>query len=70
MPRTKKVIRYVKKGIQLPEDLLIEVDLELFSDVEGKVPFAAWQKLVEPLLRQWLAERRAARRAAVEARGN
>ena len=48
----------VEKNISLPEDLVARVDLELFSELEGKVPFGAWQRYVEGLIRADL-ERRA-----------
>jgi len=57
MPRPRKAIRPVEKNISLPEDLVAQVDLELFSEVEGKVPFGAWQRLLERLSRGHLARR-------------
>lgn len=51
MPRVKKVIRPIPKSISLPEDLVARVELELWSDLEGKVPFGAWQRYVEGLIR-------------------
>lgn len=63
MPRPRKAIRPVEKNISLPEDLVARVDLELYSDLEGKVPFGAWQRYVEGLIRADL-ERRAAQRPA------
>lgn len=58
MPRPRKAIRPIEKNISLPEDIVARVDLELFSEVEGKVPFGAWQRYVEGLIRADL-ERRA-----------
>lgn len=57
MPRPRKAIRPVEKNISLPEDIVARVDLELFSEVEGKVPFGAWQRYVEALIRADLARR-------------
>ena len=57
MPRPRKAIRPIAKTISLPEDLVAQVDLILFSEVEGKVPFAAWQKYIENLIRADLARR-------------
>jgi hypothetical protein len=51
MPRPKKVIRSIEKTICLPEDLVMQVDIKLFSDLEGRVPFAGWQKYLEKLIR-------------------
>jgi hypothetical protein len=58
MPRPRKAIRPVEKNISLPEDLVARVDLELYSDLEGKVPFGAWQPSAQSLIRADL-ERRA-----------
>jgi hypothetical protein len=52
--RPKKAIRPVKKTLTLPEDLVAQVELRLFSDLEGRVPTGAWQSLVIELLGQWL----------------
>ncbi len=46
MGRPRKVMRSIEKNICLPEDLVTRVELELFSDIEGKVPFGAWQKFI------------------------
>lgn len=57
MPRPPKAIRPVEKSVSLPQDLVLQVDLILFSPLEGKVPFAAWQRYLEGLIRRDLAER-------------
>lgn len=54
MPRPARIIRPREKRINLPEDLCAQVDIMLYSELEGKVPFAAWSKLVEGLLRAHL----------------
>lgn len=46
MPRPKKVVKSVTKNLCLPEPLVARVDLILFSELEGRVPFAAWQGFV------------------------
>ena len=58
MARPRKAIPSVEKNISLPQDLVAQVDLELYSDLEGKVPFGAWQKYLERLIRQDLAARK------------
>ena len=58
MPRPRKAVPSVEKNLSLPRDLVVAVDLELFSDLEGKVPFGAWGKYVERLIREDLAKRR------------
>lgn len=50
MPRPRKALRPVEKNISLPEDIVARVDLELFSELEGKVPFGAWQRFVGGLI--------------------
>lgn len=64
MARPKKAIRPVEKNISLPEDLVARVDLELYSDLEGKVPFGAWQRYVERLIRDDLTKRASAQTQA------
>jgi hypothetical protein len=51
MARRKAITRPIEKNISLPEDLVAQVDLMLFSDLEGKVPFGAWKRYVEKLIR-------------------
>ena len=46
----------------LPQSLVARVELELYSDLEGKVPFAAWQTLLVELLNERLAKVDAARK--------
>lgn len=57
MPRPRKAVPSVEKNLSLPRDLVVAVDLELFSELEGKVPFGAWGKYVERLIREDLAKR-------------
>ena len=57
MGRPRKAVRPIEKTISLPEDLVASVDLELFSQLEGKVPFGAWQRYLERLIRADLALR-------------
>ena len=57
MGRPRKAVPSIEKNISLPRDLVVAVDLELYSEVEGKVPFAAWQKYLEDLIRKDLARR-------------
>ena len=57
MGRPRKAVPSIEKSISLPRDLVVAVELELYSEVEGKVPFAAWQKYLEDLIRKDLARR-------------
>ena len=53
MARPTKTIRTIYKNIGLPEDLVAKVELELFSEVEGKIPFGAQQEFFTELLREY-----------------
>ena len=57
MPRPRKVIPSVEKNISLPRDLVAVVELSLYSELEGKVPFGAWQRYLERLIREDLVKR-------------
>ena len=57
MPRPRKAIPSVEKNVCLPRDIVAKVDLMLFSELEGRVPFGAWQKYLESLIRADLAKR-------------
>lgn len=56
MPRPLKTVRPVEKRISLPEDLVAQVNLKLWSELEGKVPFGAWQEYLVRLIQQDLRE--------------
>ena len=47
MGRPRKAVPSIEKNISLPRDLVVAVELELYSEVEGKVPFAAWQRYLD-----------------------
>ena len=64
MARPKRTDRPVEKRISLPESLVARVELELYSELEGKVPFGAWQTLIGQLLERHLMELERARGAA------
>lgn len=55
MARRTKTDRPVEKSISLPQSTVAQVDLLLFSQLEGRVPFGAWASLVNQLLSEWLA---------------
>ena len=46
MPRPRKLDRPVQKNLSFPTSIAARIDLELYSEVEGKVPFGAWQKFL------------------------
>lgn len=57
MPRPRKVDRPTRCETVVPQSIHAKVQLELWSEVEGKVPFGAWSELVTKLLTEWLEER-------------
>lgn len=58
LPRGKppSAIPRVEKSLSLPSDICAQVDLQLFSELEGKVPHGAWSRLVGTLLTKFLAD--------------
>lgn len=69
MARPKKTIRTVFKNIGIPEDLAKQVDDELYSELEGRVPFGAQQAFYTNLLREHFA-RKVMEEAQTVATGN
>ena len=59
MPRPRKTDRPVEKNLSLSSSLVARVELELFSELEGKVPFGAWQRYVTKLIEDDLARKHA-----------
>lgn len=53
MARPKKTIRTVYKNIGLPEDLAAKMELHLYSEVEGRIPFGAQQEFLTKLLQDF-----------------
>ena len=51
MARTKKPERTIQKNIAIPEDICARMELELYSPLEGRIPFGAQQELIVSLLR-------------------
>lgn len=62
MARPKKVTRTIYKNIGLPEDLVARIELHLFSDLEGKIPFGAQQEFFAALAWKFFEELDAAQR--------
>lgn len=58
MGRRKNITPSIEKTICLPIDLVVKVDLVLYSELEDRVPFGAWQKLITELLNRWLTEQK------------
>lgn len=63
MGRPSKVDKSIEKTICLAQSLVVKVDLELMSELEGKVPFGAWKVYVTELISADLAKRYAGRAA-------
>lgn len=57
MGRRKKIDRPREIAFQIPDSIYSKVQAELYSEVEGKVPFGAKSELVSSLLIEWLRER-------------
>jgi hypothetical protein len=57
MPRKAATVPPVEWSLSIPGDLAARVELELFSEVEGKVPYGARRDLMVELLTAWLRTR-------------
>lgn len=57
MPRPRKLDRPHRLEIQLPESLWAKLNVELYSEVEGKVPHGALTQLATSLITDWLKSR-------------
>lgn len=66
MARPKAVVPTVRKALWLPSDLVAELELEGFSEVEGRVPYRAISRLVAHLLRAHIDQRRREGRPILE----
>lgn len=54
MSRPRNTSRSVDVHVLLPEDLVADISLILFSDLEGRVPYGAFQKFYTQALREYL----------------
>lgn len=50
MGRPKNTIRSIEKNISIPENVVIQVDLKLFSELESRVPHGAWSRYITGLI--------------------
>ncbi len=57
MPKKAAIDRPVNKTISLPSSLCARVDLLLYSELEGRVPFAAWRNYIKELVEKDLQAR-------------
>lgn len=56
MPRPVLVDRPMQKCLQLPTSTVVNVELHLYSPLDGRVPQGAFNALVNSLLVEWLAK--------------
>lgn len=56
MPQPFKADRPIEKTISIPTSIHTRVELQLFSELEGRVPHGAWSRLTSKLLEEWLAK--------------
>lgn len=57
MPRPLKIDRPVRKHVSLPSSIVAQIELMLYSDVEGRVPQGAWQAYLTDLIVSDLRQR-------------
>lgn len=58
MSRHRKIDRPVRIEVQVPASIASRVELELFSELEGRVPFGSRSALISRLLAEWLRDER------------
>lgn len=51
MPRARNITPSRKVTTMIPEDIMCEIDMLLFSGAEGRIPFGSYQKLFTHLLK-------------------
>lgn len=57
MPRRKKIDRGMPFKVYLPHSIESALREELYSEIEGKVPFGALTNLTTELFTEWLRSR-------------
>lgn len=57
MTRRFKIDRPIEIPFQIPSSIWEKVNQQLYSEIEGKIPFGARSNLVTELLTEWLRER-------------
>ncbi len=70
MPRPPQAVKKVAVTLQLIPDLAAQLDLELYSEIDGRVPYGAREKVIAPLIQAWIAERQKARERAMAERAH
>ena len=56
--KTRKIIRPTRLETSLPEDIRAKLDLHLYSEVEGRVPFGAYQRFLIERIQEFFAQKR------------
>lgn len=57
MPRPRKLDRPHRLEVQLPNSIYSKLTLELYSDLEGRVPHGAYSEVINGLVTDWLKSR-------------
>lgn len=57
MPRQKMIDRPIEMKVYLPQSIRQKIDAELYSDIEGRVPFGKMNELAVELFTDWLRSR-------------
>lgn len=58
MPRSPRIDRPTQLVMMLPESVRARVDLELFSELEGRVPHGAYTRFFQERLREYFDSKR------------
>ena len=66
MARPASINKPIEKKLSLDAELVAKVELALFSDLEGRVPYGAWSGLIEQLLREYFSRAERQRALAEE----
>lgn len=56
--KTPKILRPIRLHTTLPEDIRAVLDLHLYSEVEQRIPFGAYQKFIIERTKEFFAEKR------------
>lgn len=56
MARPKNIIPTIEKKLQIAADLCARMELELYSDIEEKIPYGAQSELINSLIREYYKE--------------
>lgn len=57
MPNPRKLDRPVETAFSIPTSVISKVRLELYSEIEGRIPHGALSKLATELFKEWLIKR-------------